>query len=245
LGNKHRLLATSCAMGPAFEGGSIRHGMRAAEGAIERVEIDRNTLEVKFKVIGSDRWNTESPSVKARGICGSGIVDAAAAMSRAGIIEPNGRFNKTLSSRRLINTGDGPAFIIARAEETSTGQDITIGIDDIRAVQLGKGAMYAGVKILMDKLGVTMVDKVILAGAFGIYIRKENALAIGLFPACDLKNVYSVGNAAGEGARLALINADKRREAERIARRLEYVELTIEPSFQKYFVDALSFPVSE
>jgi uncharacterized 2Fe-2S/4Fe-4S cluster protein (DUF4445 family) len=105
--------------------------------------------------------------------------------------------------------------------------------------------MHAGVRILMEKLGITSIDKAILAGAFGSYIRKENALAIGLFPACDLKNVYSVGNAAGEGARLCLINVNKRCEAGRIARQVEYVELTVEPHFQRFFVDALNFPVDE
>lgn len=245
LGNRRRLLAASCAMGPAFEGGSISHGMRAAEGAIERVEIDRATLEPKFKVIGSDRWNTDALTVKARGICGSGIIDAAAAMSRVGIIEPNGRFNQKISSQRIVNGNGNRAFIIARADETSTGKAVTVGIDDIRAVQLAKAAMHAGVRILMEKLGITSIDKAILAGAFGSYIRKENALAIGLFPACDLKNVYSVGNAAGEGARLCLINVNKRCEAGRIARQVEYVELTVEPHFQRFFVDALNFPVDE
>ena len=230
-------------MGPAFEGANIKFGMRAAPGAIECVTIDRQSLEVKFKVIGSDEWSTASSSVKAKGICGSGIVDAIAEMVKAGIIEKSGRFNRQLVSPRLIITDEGPAFVIAWATETSLGRDITVSIDDVRAVQLAKGAMYAGVRILMEKLGVTELDKVILAGAFGSYINKENALAIGLFPDCALERVYSVGNAAGEGARLALISLDKRREAEEIARKVEYVELTVEPEFQKYFVDALQFPI--
>ena len=243
LGNKHKLLCASCAMGPAFEGGNIRFGMRAAPGAIEKVEIDSKTLEVKFKVIGSNRWNTQSSSTKARGICGSGIIDALAEMVRTGIIEPNGRFNKNLSSRRLTANKEGPAFVLARADETATGKDITISIGDVRSVQLAKAAMYAGARILMDKLKIDKPDKVVLAGAFGSYVNKENALAIGLFPGCELKNVYSVGNAAGEGARLALVNTDKRKEADEIARKIEYVELTTEPDFQKLFVKALGFPV--
>jgi len=243
MGNREKLLCASCAMGPAFEGANIKFGMRAAPGAIECVTIDRQSLEVKFKVIGSDEWSTASSSVKAKGICGSGIVDAIAEMVKAGIIEESGRFNRKLVSPRFSITDEGPAFVIAWASETSLGRDITVSIDDVRAVQLAKGAMYAGVRILMEKLGVTELDKVILAGAFGSYINKENALAIGLFPDCALERVYSVGNAAGEGARLALISLDKRREAEEIARKVEYVELTVEPEFQKYFVDALHFPI--
>ncbi|TRZ93884.1 MAG: DUF4445 domain-containing protein [Dehalococcoidia bacterium] len=243
MGNREKLLCASCAMGPAFEGANIKFGMRAAPGAIECVTIDRQSLEVKFKVIGSDEWSTASSSVKAKGICGSGIVDAIAEMVKAGIIEESGRFNRKLASPRFSITDEGPAFVIAWASEASLGRDITVSIDDVRAVQLAKGAMYAGVRILMEKLGVTELDKVILAGAFGSYINKENALAIGLFPDCALERVYSVGNAAGEGARLALISLDKRREAEEIARKVEYVELTVEPEFQKYFVDALHFPI--
>jgi len=243
MGNREKLLCASCAMGPAFEGANIKFGMRAAPGAIECVTIDRQSLEVKFKVIGSDEWSTASSSVKAKGICGSGIVDAIAEMVKAGIIEESGRFNRKLVSPRFSITDEGPAFVIAWASEASLGRDITVSIDDVRAVQLAKGAMYAGVRILMEKLGVTELDKVILAGAFGSYINKENALAIGLFPDCALERVYSVGNAAGEGARLALISLDKRREAEEIARKVEYVELTVEPEFQKYFVDALHFPI--
>ena len=244
-GNKKKLLCASCAMGPAFEGGNIKFGMRAAPGAIEKVEIDSKTLEVRFKVIGSNRWNTQSSILKARGICGSGIIDALAEMVRAGIIDPGGRFNKNLSSDRLIATREGPAFILARAGETAAGKDITIDISDVRSVQLAKAAMYAGAKILMDKLKIGKPDKVVLAGSFGSYINKENALAIGLFPDCEIKNVYSVGNAAGEGARLALLNIDKREEAGDIARRIEYVELTTEPDFQKHFVKALQFPLRE
>jgi uncharacterized 2Fe-2S/4Fe-4S cluster protein (DUF4445 family) len=241
LGNREKLLCASCAMGPAFEGGNIKYGMRAAPGAIEKVKIDCKTLEVKFKVIGDNKWNTQPGPVKARGICGSGIIDALAEMARAGIIESNGRFNKNIASDRLVMTKEGPSFIIAHGAESESGRDITIGIDDVRSVQLAKAAMQAGARILMDKLKIQCLDKVVLAGAFGSYIDKDNALAIGLFPGCELKNVYSVGNAAGEGARLALVNTDKRREAEEIARKIDYVELTTEPGFQKYFVKGLEF----
>ncbi len=243
MGSRDRLLCASCATGPAFEGATIEFGMRAAPGAIERVRIDRESLEVQFKVIGSDEWNTVSSSVKAKGICGSGVIEAVAEMVKAGIIEKGGRFSRKLASSRLITAEDGPAFIIAWANETALGQDITVSIEDVRAVQLAKGAMYAGARILMDRLGITGLDKIILAGAFGSYVSKEHALAIGLFPQCAPEKVYSVGNAAGEGARLALVSVDKRREAEQIARKVEYVELTVEPRFHEYFIEALSFPV--
>ncbi len=241
LGNREKLVCASCAMGPALEGANIAFGRRAARGAIEHVAIDRKSLEVRFKVIGNDGWGI-TPSVKANGICGSGIIDAVAEMVKAGIIEPSGRFSPELTSRRLVNSNDSPAFVIARADETTLGQDITISISDIRAVQLAKAAMYAGAKILMGRLGITSLDRVVLAGAFGSHVSKEHALTIGLFPDCDLARVYSVGNAAGDGARIALINVDKRQEAEEMARKVEYVELAAEPDFQRHFIDALDFP---
>jgi len=242
-GNKEKLLCASCAMGPALEGANIMFGMRAAPGAIERVRIDSESLEVKFKVIGSDEWNTATPSIKAKGICGSGIIEAIAEMLKVGLIEKSGRFNRKLASPRIVTIDGGPAFVIARADETALGRDITVSVNDVRAVQLAKGALFAGAKVLMDRLGVSGFDKTILAGAFGSYISKEHALVIGLFPECALDKVYSVGNAAGEGARLALINLDKRREAEEVARNVEYVELSVDPHFQRYFVKALHFPV--
>ncbi len=241
VGNREKLVCASCAMGPALEGANITFGMRAAPGAIEHVAIDGQSLEVRFKVIGNDGWGI-TPSVKAKGICGSGIIDAVAEMFKAGIIGRSGRFSPELTSRRLVENGDGFGFVIAWAHETALGQDITVSIGDIRAVQLAKAAMYAGAKTLMNRLGVTSVDRVVLAGAFGGHVSKEHTLTIGLFPDCALERVYSVGNAAGDGARIALINIDKRQEAEERAREVEYVELATEPDFQKHFIDALGFP---
>ncbi len=241
MGNREKLVCASCAMGPALEGANIGFGMRAAPGAIEHITIDKQSLEVSFKVIGNDGWGI-TPLVRAKGICGSGIIDAVAEMLKTGIIEPGGRFNPKLTSPRLVNSDDGTRFVIAWAHQTALGRDITISSSDIRAVQLAKAAMYAGAKILMGRLGVTSVDRIVLAGAFGSHISKEHTLAIGLFPDCALENVYSVGNAAGDGARIALISVDKRREAEEMARKVEYVELAAEPDFQEHFIDALSFP---
>jgi uncharacterized 2Fe-2S/4Fe-4S cluster protein (DUF4445 family) len=245
LGNRKKLLSASCATGPAFEGAEIKHGMRAAPGAIERVKIDPETREVQFRVIGNERWNTDARKMGARGICGSGIFDVVAQMFLAGIIDKSGRFNNKLRSPRLHNNKNEPEFVIAWAGETSINRDITVGQRDIRAVQLAKGAVYAGARILMNRLGVKNLDRVVLAGAFGSYIDKESAAIIGLFPDCDPENVIAVGNAAGDGARIALLNVDKRKEADVMARQVEYVELTVEPDFNRTFTQAMLFPHME
>jgi uncharacterized 2Fe-2S/4Fe-4S cluster protein (DUF4445 family) len=246
LGNRNKLMSSSCATGPAFEGAEIKHGMRAAAGAIEKLKIDRQTLEVQFKVIGNDKWNTEDKKIGARGICGSGIFDAAAQMLLAGIIDKSGRVNMKLKTPRLrYDDGGMTEFVIAWAKETAINHDIVICQKDIRAIQLAKAAMYSGAKIMMNKMGVGKIDKVILAGAFGSYIDKASAAAIGLFPDCGQGCVQAVGNAAGDGARIALLNKDKRDEADYWARRVEYIELTLEPDFNKIFTKALAFPHAE
>lgn len=245
LGNRQKLLSTSCATGPAFEGAEIKHGMRAAPGAIEKVKIDRKTKEVQFRVIGSENWNTEVKNIGARGICGSGIFDVAAQMFLAGIIDKSGRFNARINSPRLRRNRKQPEFVIARARETAINQDIVVCQRDIRAIQLAKGAMYSGAKMMMKRLGINKIDKVILAGAFGSYIDKESAAVIGLFPDCALENVNAVGNAAGDGACMALLDTRKRKEADIHAREVEYVELTVEPDFNTAFTKALNFPHAE
>ncbi len=242
LGNREKLISASCATGPAFEGAEIKFGMRAAPGAIEKIEIDKDTKNVRFKVIDSECWSTELEKVEAKGICGSGIIDVMPQLFLAGVIDKTGRFSKDIDGERLRRTENGPEFVIAWAHETSIGQDITICQDDVRAVQLAKGAMYAGAKILMNALGVDKVDKVILAGAFGSYIDKTSASLLGLFPDCEPDNIYSVGNAAGDGARIALLNIDKRQEADEMAQRVEYVELTLSPDFNKIFASAMWIP---
>jgi uncharacterized 2Fe-2S/4Fe-4S cluster protein (DUF4445 family) len=242
LGNRKKLISASCATGPAFEGAEIRHGMRAAPGAIEKIRIDPATREVKFKVIGNDKWNTETESIGAKGICGSGIFDAAAQLFTSGVINRSGRFNTDLSTPRLREKDGEMEFVIAWEKETSIGHDVVICQNDIRAIQLAKGAMYAAAKIMMTRLGVEKLEKVILAGAFGSYIDKESAAIIGLFPDCPQDQVNAVGNAAGDGARMALLNKDKRDEADEWSRRVEYVELTIEPDFDRIFSQAMWFP---
>ena len=242
LGNRDRLVSSSCATGPAFEGAEIKYGMRAAPGAIEKIRIDPDTMEVRFKVIGKEDWNTELEEVGASGICGSGIIDAVAQLLVAGVINHTGRFNTDLDTPRLRKAEGKPEFIIAWAKETSIGQDIVVCQQDVRNIQLGKGAMYAGAKLMMSQLGLDKLDKIILAGAFGSYIDKESAAIIGMFPDCAQKNIYAVGNAAGDGARIALLNVDKRVEADQKAKEVEYLELTVVPNFEEVFTQAMWFP---
>jgi uncharacterized 2Fe-2S/4Fe-4S cluster protein (DUF4445 family) len=233
MGNRKKLISASCATGPALEGAHIKFGMRAAPGAIERIGIDPETLDVKFQVIGNSR---------AMGICGSGIIDTAAELYRNGILDKSGRFRNEIKSSRLRVVDDTTEFVIAWKNETSIGKDITITQKDVRNIQLAKAALYTGAKLMMRRLGIEKLDKVILAGAFGSYIDPEKALVLGMFPDCDLKNVYAVGNAAGDGARLALLNRDKRAEADEIARKVEYMELSIQADFQKEFIEAMQIP---
>jgi uncharacterized 2Fe-2S/4Fe-4S cluster protein (DUF4445 family) len=244
LGNRERLLSASCATGPALEGAHIRFGMRAAPGAIERIRIDPATFEVSFKMIGQEGWRPEFPITGARGICGSGIIDGVAELFRAGIIDGSGRFRTGLATPRLRLNEGKPEFVIAWPDETVLRTEIVIGQQDVRNVQLAKGALYAGAKLMMKTLGIEKLDRVILAGAFGSYIDKTEAMILGMFPDCDLRFVSSVGNAAGDGARIALLNREKRLEAQEMARRVEYLELTLEKEFQEEFVAAMHIPHS-
>ena len=250
LGNKNRMLSTSCATGPALEGAQIAFGMRAAPGAIERVKIDPLTYEPRYKVIGQDEWypvpydwHPTVQKIGAQGICGSGVIDAIAAMHKAGVISKAGRIDAKLNTPRVRRGESGKLeYVLAWAKETAVGKDVVITQADVRAVQLAKAALYVGAQYLMERLGVDHVDEVILAGAFGSYIDKESAMAIGMFPDCDLSRVHAVGNAAGDGARIALLDAEKRREAAKAARRVEFIETAAEPDFQKKFMDAIAIP---
>lgn len=241
VGNRKRLICASCATGPALEGATLRHGMRAAPGAIEHVGIDPESLNVTVSVIneGSSPGRTQ----KASGICGSGIIDAVAQMFLAGVIEKNGNLNRRLGASNLIRDPDGvPVFVLVPADHTVAGRDICITQDDVRAVQMAKGAIHAAVRILMKELGIASFDQVLLAGAFGSRINPSSALAMGLFPACPVERVRSAGNAAGDGARFALLSRLKRIEAAQLARQIQYVELTEHPDFQREFAYAMWFP---
>ena len=243
LGNKDHICSASCATGPAFEGAQIKFGMRAAPGAIEKVEIDPETRDPRYKVIGKPEWHTHIEKVEAKGICGSAIIDVVAEMFKAGIIDKSGRFDKELDTPRIRKDADDKfEYVLAWADETSIGQDITVTQGDVRALQLGKGALFAGAKLMMQKMGIEKLDKVILAGAFGSYINKEAAMVLGMFPDCEIDNVYSVGNAAGDGAIMALMNLGKRQEARERSRWLEYVEIAVAPNFEKEFMMAMHIP---
>jgi uncharacterized 2Fe-2S/4Fe-4S cluster protein (DUF4445 family) len=248
LGNRHKLISSSCATGPALEGAQLSFGMRAAPGAIERIEIDPETKEVNYKVIGRDAWRkfSEPKEMKAKGICGSGILDVLAELYRAGIITKSGVFNKKALQdvpRFRINPDNRqPEFVLAWAEESSIEKDIVISQKDVRQIQLAKGALYAGCKLMVMRMGLEKVDKVKIAGAFGTHVDRTKALIMGLFPDCEIEMIQGVGNAAGDGCRAALLNVKKRVEANWCARNVEYIELTVEPTFQKEFMEAMQLP---
>ena len=186
-----------------------------------------------------------NPALKAAGICGSGIIEAIAELFKAGVIAPNGRFVEIAHPRLRSGLGDGGGkaeFVLAWAHESSSGRDIVVHSDDIRAIQLGKAAMYAGTRLLMQRLGLDEVDRVVLAGGFGSYIDPLHAMLLGLIPDCDLARVQAVGNAAGDGARMILLDKGKRAEAVWAARWVTYIETAVEPSFQDEFVGALDSP---
>lgn len=248
LGNRHRLLACSSPTGPAFEGAQIASGQRAAPGAIERIRIDSATLEPRFRVIGSDLWSDEPGFAEAiastgvTGICGSGIIEAVAEMVLSGLVTPDGIVDghKASSTPRVIAEGRTFAYVIR--EESAAGPRIAVTQSDIRAIQLAKAALYAGVRLLMDHYGVSSVDRITLAGAFGSHIDVKYAMILGLIPDCDLAKVGSAGNAAGTGARIALLNRASRKEIEEVVRRIEKIETALEPAFQAHFVGAMAIP---
>ena len=248
LGNRHKLISSSCATGPALEGAQLSFGMRAAPGAIERIEIDPETKEVNYKVIGRDAWRKYSKpkEMKAKGICGSGILDVLAELYRSRVITKSGVFNKKgledCPRFRINPDNRQPEFVLAWAEESSIDKDIVISQKDVRQIQLAKGALYAGCKLMVKRMNLEKVDKVKIAGAFGTHVDRTKALIMGLFPDCEIEMIQSVGNAAGDGCRAALLNVKKRVEANWCSRNVEYIELTVEPTFQQEFMGAMQLP---
>ena len=246
LGNRHRLLAASSPTGPAFEGAQITSGQRAAPGAIERVRIDPQTLEPRFRVIGCEPWSDEAgfaeknARVGVSGICGSGIIEVVAEMYLSGIIDDDGVVGPVpgKSSERIVNEGRTWSYILHESGERS----IRITQNDVRAIQLAKAALHAGARLLIDHMGVDRVDRIGLAGAFGSHIDVKYAMVLGLIPDCNLEKVGSVGNAAGTGARIALLNFPSRLEIGEILPKVEKIETAIEPKFQQYFIDAMAIP---
>ena len=274
LGNRHRLLACSSPTGPAFEGAQISGGQRAAPGAIERVRIDRNTLEPKFRVIGSELWSDDADFAKSidgigvTGICGSGIIEVVAEMFLAGIIDHDGVVrgelaencnrveadDRTFSYRLFSSTefesltpsaNDADATTATDDDEDgnkTVGVNIRITQNDVRQIQLAKAALYAGVRLLMDRLEINRVERIRLAGAFGSHIDVTYAMVLGLIPDCNLQHVASAGNAAGNGARIALLDKGARSRIEQTVRDVEKIETAVEPAFQEHFVQAMAFP---
>lgn len=245
LGNRHRLLAASSPTGPAFEGAQVSAGQRAAPGAIERVRIDLMTLEPRFKVIGCDLWSNEAgftektSGIGITGICGSGIIEAIAEMYLAGILRSDGTIDGSASGRTARIQPDGRTFSYVVHAGTP---EIRILQNDVRAIQLAKAALYAGARLLMDKLGIQSVDRIVLAGAFGSHIDPKYAMVLGMIPDCPVERVSAAGNAAGTGARIALLNQRARDEIERVVKTVEKVETAVEPEFQRHFVEAMAIP---
>jgi uncharacterized 2Fe-2S/4Fe-4S cluster protein (DUF4445 family) len=244
-GNKDRLVACSSPTGPAFEGAQISCGQRAAPGAVERVRIDRETLEPRFKVIGSDLWSDEPgfaasiAAIGVTGICGSGIIEIIAEMFLSGILTEDGMIDGALAARtpRIEAVGRTFAYLLHEGAPR-----LQIYQTDVRAIQLAKAALYAGAKLLLERYGAPSPERITLAGAFGSHIDGIYAMALGLIPDCDLAKVAAAGNAAGTGARIALLNLTARSEIEDVVRRIEKIETAIEPRFQEYFVAAMALP---
>jgi len=235
LGDERDLICCSSPSGPAFEGAQIKHGMLAEVGAIERVWVDPQTLEAEYSTIGGE---------KARGICGSGIIDAVASFRQTGIIDSSGRFNSKTSSKRMRTANGIAEYVLAWKNETQTGYDIVVTQHDIEEVKLAKAAVYAGVTILARHLKVRVNDikKVFVAGAFGTYIDPQSARTIGMYPGLPLGLISFAGNTAGSGARMTLLSKDQRVEAQRIAEKLRYIELGADPDFKQEFANALYIP---
>ena len=231
-GNKSRMLCCSTAAGPAFEGGHIRWGMRASNGAIERVKIDSKTYDVSWETIHNE---------KPIGLCGSGIISTVAEMIRAGIILGKGNFEAELKTHRLREGEDGLEFVLAWASETGINRDIVITQRDVAELQMAKSAVHAGAMLLMEEIEDETVKRILLAGAGGNHVDPKDACTIDLFPSCLDAKVVGVGNAAGYGACLTLLDRNKRKEAERITTKLAYRELAATTRFQELFVTGMFF----
>ena len=242
VGNGERLLAASSPTGPAFEGAQISSGQRAAPGAIERLRIDRETLEPSYRIIGVEKWSNEdgfdeaAKSTGITGICGSGIIEALAEMYLCGILTQDGVIDGAMAQRSKRVEKDGRTFAYRVAK------NVVVTQNDVRAIQLAKAALHAGFRLLMDRMGLTSVDRVVLAGAFGTHIDPKYAMVLGMIPDCEIENVRAAGNSAGTGARIALLNKAARAEIEEVVRRIEKIETAVESSFQDHFVKAMAIP---
>ncbi len=248
LGDRDRVFAASSPTGPAFEGAQLSSGQRATHGSIETVRIDRDTLEPRFRAIGVDLWSDEdgfaaaTGSTGPSGICGSGVIDAIAEMYLAGVIDSNGVIDGSLAERTSRVVADGRTFSYVLSEVG--GNRIAITQNDVRAIQLAKAALRAGIDLLVEHAGRPEITDVRLAGAFGAHIDPLRALVLGLVPDCPVDRVRSVGNAAGTGAVQALLSRSMRTELEDAANEIVKIETATEPRFQDLFVAAMGVPHS-
>jgi len=248
-----KLFAASSPTGPALEGAQISCGQRASKGAIERVRIDSETLEPKFKVIGSDLWSNDplfDEDIKGfgiTGICGSGIVEVLGEMYLAGLIAEDGLLSDVpsgigIETSRVFREGRTYSYMLHHGSGSSQNRDITINQSDVRAVQLAKAALRAGVDLLMERAELTSVKQIRFAGAFGSHIDPLYAMILGLIPDSPLSDVVSSGNAAGAGAIIALVSGQARTQIEKQVLEINKIETAIEPRFQELFVAALAIP---
>ena len=244
LAKNSKVYATSSPTGPAFEGAEISSGVRATYGAIERVRIDKETLNIRYKVIGCDAWsdepNFELAQIKAIGICGSGIIEAIVSFAEAGIIDQSGLFVESVAPGRFSKNGNTTRFLLVDQGE----QSIYVEQVDIRSIQLAKAALSAGVSILMDYLDCSDFDQVLLAGAFGAHLDARYVAMLDIIPTATEEKIISVGNAAGIGASAALLDVGKRKLIIDAVEKVVKIETATESKFQQYFVDAMKFSVS-
>ena len=244
LSKEGEVYATSSPTGPAFEGAEISSGVRATYGAIERVRIDKETLKVRFKVIGCDAWSDEPDfelvQMKAVGICGSGIIEAIVAFAEAGIIDQSGLFVESIAPELFSKKGNTTRFLLVDQGDKS----IYIEQVDIRSIQLAKAALSAGVSILMDYLQCDHFDRILLAGAFGAHLDARYVALLDIIPTSTEEKIVSVGNAAGIGASAALLDVNKRNAIIEAVDKVVKIETATEPRFQEFFVEAMKFSVS-
>jgi len=235
LGNKEWMVSCSASAGPAFEGSGIACGMRAASGAIQRVKIKKDTLDVDFQVIGE---------AEPKGICGSGLIDLVAEMFKRGIIDRNGRIKKGIKSRRIRQGKEGLEFVVVPARSSATKQDVVVTEQDIENIKRSKGAVYAATAVILRRLGLkhTDINKIMIAGGFGTYLDIEKAITIGLLPDLPKKKFEFVGNSSLAGSREILLAYDAMKKAEEIAKKITYFELSVEPNYMDEYVSALFFP---
>ena len=250
LGNRKRQFAASSPTGPAFEGAQISCGQRATAGAIEKVRIDPLTLEARVKIIGSDVWSDEPgfaesiESTGVTGICGSGIIDVIGEMYLARVMDQDGviKGDNAALSPRIVADGRTFSYVMYDSAESGAGRPLMVTQNDVRAIQLAKAALRAGIDLLVEHAGNPPLGDIRLAGAFGAHIDPLHAMLLGLVPDCELAGVRSVGNAAGAGAVMALLSRSSRTEMETAVRRVEKIETATEPRFQELFVNAMAMP---